>query len=553
MARKFPAYPTIATGSKSGFISTDNSPPTSAEDADVDPEATTYYCGLPSKPTLVFRTRPPSEKLTGPETYLVKREIRPVFDDKFAAVWEEMGTRIYEYLDSATIRWTTIDVVRFAEPGKHVGPIVLWVGVRPGSLSRKLAQVAALACEKILLSFQIVGVEIAFRESVFRRSSSKLLNYVATINPTASIRSPLTAALGLCIASLPTQYAEGTGALYLSTGHHSETVYVLTARHVVFPPKDVQNKLYHRTQNDQCPVEVILSGPEAFQGILTSAMVKITNDTVMVDQYQKQLHKLQQREASPDADGIEAERAVVESSLRVAKASIKEINKFHSNVTKVWSQEKHRVIGHVLYAPPITVGASTKRYTEDWALIELDRNKINWANFRGNVIDLGTEITPGKFTSMMNPDQTAPSTFEYPHDRLFPIQGIVPEDELASPKMREADGEPCIPLFKNGGKTNTTIGRGTGIKSFVRDYSLDGTAQTSMEFAILAYDKSAAFSDRGDSGAVIVDGQGRVAALLIGGSGQADYTDITYGTPFEWLLERIKAKFPNIHLYPTMA
>ncbi|KAI5992374.1 hypothetical protein F5J12DRAFT_860015, partial [Pisolithus orientalis] len=525
--------------SKSGFISTDDSPPTSPEDADVDPEATTYYCALPSKPTLVFRTGPPSEKLTGFETYLVKREIRPVFDDKFAAIWEEMGIRIYEYLDSATIRWTTIDVVRFAEPGKHVGPIVLWVGV------------AALSCEKILLSFQIVGVEIAFRESVFRRSSPKLLNYVAAANPTASVRSPLTAALGLSIASLPTRYAEGTGALYLSAGRHSETVYILTARHVVFPPKDVQNKLYHRTQKNQCPVEVMLSGPEAFQGILTSAMVKIADDTVMVDQYQKQLCKPQQREASPDADGVEAEQAVVESSLRAAKASIKEINKFHSNVTKVWSQERHRVIGHVLYAPPITVGAGTKRYTEDWALIELDRNKINWANFRGNVIDLGTEITPGKFTSMMNPDQTAPSMFEYPYDRLFPIQGIVPEDELASPKMCEADGEPCILLIKNGGKTNTTIGRGTGIKSFVRDYSSDGTAQTSMEFAILAYDKSAAFSDRGDSGTIIVDGQGRVAALLIGGSGQAEYTDITYGTPFEWLLERIKAKFPNIHLYPT--
>lgn len=62
----------------------------------------------------------------------------------------------------------TIDVVRFAEPGKHVGPVVLWVGVKPVSLSRKLAQVATLACERIALSFQIVGVEIAFRESLFR-------------------------------------------------------------------------------------------------------------------------------------------------------------------------------------------------------------------------------------------------------------------------------------------------------------------------------------------------------------------------------------------------
>ncbi|KAI6032566.1 hypothetical protein F5J12DRAFT_944673 [Pisolithus orientalis] len=478
-----------------------------------------YYHGLPSKPTLVFRTGPPSEKLTSPETYLVKREVRPVFDDKFAAAWEDVGTHVYQYLDSATVKWTTIDVVRFAEPGKHVGPIVLWVGVRPGSLSRKLAQVAALACENILLSFQIVGVEIAFRESVFRRSGPRLLNYVATANPTASVCSPLTAALGLRIALVSTPYAEGTGALYLSAGCHSETVYVLTARHVVLPPKDTQNKLYHRTQNSQRRIQIMLPGPVALQGVLTSAMAKIADDTFMLD-------VLKKREESGDTGGVEAERAVVEPRLREAEASLKAINKFHSDVTKVWSKENNRVIGHVLYAPPITAGAGSKHYTEDWALIELDRNKIDWANFRGNVIDLGT--------------------------RLFPIQGVVPEDELTRPRMLDANGEPCLLLIKNGATTGTTIDRGTGIKSFVRDYSSDGTEQTSMEFAILGNDGTA-FSAGGDSGAIIVDGKGRVAALLIGGSGLTESTDITYGTPFEWLLERIKGKFPNAHLFPTMA
>ncbi|KIY50257.1 hypothetical protein FISHEDRAFT_64903 [Fistulina hepatica ATCC 64428] len=516
--------------------------------------AKAFYHGLPSRPTLVFRTGPPSEKLTGPETYLVKKEIRPVFDDQFAAVWEDMGTRVYKYLDSVTVRWTTIDVVRFAEPGKPAGPIVVWVGVRPGSLSRKAAQVAALACKKILFTFKIFGVEIAFRESLFRRSGPRLLNYVSTASPTASVRSPLTAALGLRIASLTMRYAEGTGALYLSEGCDSEKVYILTARHVVFPPKDVANQLYHCRQPSQRRVEAILPGPEAFQGVLTSTMVKIADDKVMVDQYKQQLGRLQRREDSGDTDGVETERAVVEPSLRAAEASIKALDKFHSEVTKVWSQEQHRVIGHVAYAPPITVGTGGKRYTEDWALIELDCSKIDWANFRGNVIDLGTEITPGKFTSMMYTDLTAPSSFKYPDDRLFPVQGVVPEDELVHPQMRDADGEPCILLIKNGCTTKTTIGRGTGIKSFVRDYFSDGTEATSMELAIVGYDnRSGAFSDRGDSGAIIVDGQGRVAALLTGRSGQTDSADITYGTPFEWLLERIKAKFPNAHLYPSTA
>ncbi|KAF8963512.1 hypothetical protein BDZ97DRAFT_2059034 [Flammula alnicola] len=50
--------------------------------------------------------------------------------------------------------------------------------------------------------------------------------------------------------------------------------------------------------------------------------------------------------------------------------------------TKHWSVESLRVIGHVAYSPPITVGAGAERYTEDWALIELNRNKIDWNNFK---------------------------------------------------------------------------------------------------------------------------------------------------------------------------
>lgn len=76
-----------------------------------------------------------------------------------------------------------------------------------------------------------------------------------------------------------------------------------------------------------------------------------------------------------------------------------------------------------------------------------------------------------------------------------------------------------------------------------------------MELAIVGYDqRSGAFSERGDSGAIIVDSRGRAAALLIGGSGHhtESRVDITYGTPFAWLLERIKDEFPNIHLYPTV-
>ncbi|KAI9460356.1 hypothetical protein F5148DRAFT_1286879 [Russula earlei] len=69
--------------------------------------------------------------------------------------------------------------------------------------------------------------------------------------------------------------------------------------------------------------------------------------------------------------------------------------------------------------------------------------------------------------------------------------------------------------------------------------------KTSKEWAILPYDsKSGQFSDRGDSGSIIVDGLGRIGGLLTGGG----------ATPFFWLLPRIQAGgFPNAHVDPKIA
>ena len=86
----------------------------------------------------------------------------------------------------------------------------------------------------------------------------------------------------------------------------------------------------------------------------------------------------------------------------------------------------------------------------------------------------------------------------------------------------------CLVVIKNGSATGVTIGRANSVMSYVRESLDDGSYQTSKEWAILPYDtKSGAFSAPGDSGAVIVDGYGRVGGLLTGGSGVMASTDIS--------------------------
>ncbi|KAF8994474.1 hypothetical protein BDQ17DRAFT_1366852, partial [Cyathus striatus] len=431
-----------------------------------------YYYGLPSCPISVFRTGAPWKKPTGPEAYCTPKVIRPVFDDKFAA-------------------WTTIDVVHFAEP--VIWSIVLWIGIIPNSLSREVALEATRACNGILQSFQIQDIDIAFRESQFRR-------YIPSTNPIAEFCGPLTASLG----------------------DNSETIYLLTAR-------DGARIGFDHRESIQEPVEVI-------------------SITTQIDRLGSR------RKYWLDRSKDEEERASVESDLREEGVSMKMLKDFNNNVICDWSQEENRIIGRVLYAPPIGPSEGPKRYSEDWALIELDRSKIDWPNFKGNMIDLGTKMTFNKFVKLM-----LPYTYYYKYpmfpwsDRRFSIQGVIPEDELIRPIKRDTNGEPYSKLMKNCSRNETDVGCGNGIKSFVREYFSDGTEQTSLEFGILADKIRSAFSCPGDSGSIIVDSEGRAAALLFGGCGYDEDSpaDITYATPFEWLLERIKAKFPNVHLYPT--
>jgi len=64
------------------------------------------------------------------------------------------------------------------------------------------------------------------------------------------------------------------------------------------------------------------------------------------------------------------------------------LDKFHNEVMMEWRLSQ-RVLGHIVRSPPLTLGASTEGFTEDYAIVELDSSKIDGA-FRGNVIDLGS-------------------------------------------------------------------------------------------------------------------------------------------------------------------
>jgi hypothetical protein len=116
---------------------------------------------------------------------------------------------------------------------------------------------------------------------------------------------------------------------------------------------------------------------------------KIERELIFVDQYNRELAALGEAIEGEDPTVSEACQEF-KDKLAKAEKTIVAVDAFHSDITKHWSAMSQRVLGHIIYAPPISVGTGPKKFIEDWALIELNRDKIDWNNFKGNVMHLGT-------------------------------------------------------------------------------------------------------------------------------------------------------------------
>lgn len=120
--------------------------------------------GLPSISLSIYSAWPlPSGPLA--QAQRVPKEALSVFTQSRA--WNELGKRIYKFFDSIELKWTSFDPVRFAEAEKEPGPLFLWVGVLPGTLSPEQAKGPSARCKELLLEYGITDVEIAVRESIY--------------------------------------------------------------------------------------------------------------------------------------------------------------------------------------------------------------------------------------------------------------------------------------------------------------------------------------------------------------------------------------------------
>ncbi|KAG8993344.1 hypothetical protein FRB90_000723 [Tulasnella sp. 427] len=525
-------------------------------------EAMFYYAGIsPTPPRLVYCTGSharPFIKPKGLEAYRQLKEARGVFNHPLNLVWKtEAGPKVRDLLTAERVSWTSIDGIRFLthddDGTTTLGPVVVWVGVCPGSLTGDHAFNAANKIVDILGGFHIHDVEVEFRESIYRRSvSPALLKSVSNVNHIVDVCHPLTTALGLPIATAERPDAQGTVAIYFAEGGESTKTLALTCHHVALKVDANHNENYTLSGAGGPRKNVHLLGTRAFERLLESIRLRIGRHGIMLEIHERDIkssqEKLDGHEELDEDDVAEAEKelATAQRQLAEANVAIEALEKFYATVKKDWGSTKNRIIGHIRRSPPVAFNVQPGGFTSDWAAIELDGPKFK--NYKGCFIDLETKMKRDEFTLKMYPRDDGRPSFKYPDRRLLPLRDMISEELMRAPDMLDHDNEPCLIVIKSGNATGVTIGRATGIESFIRD---PDTGETSMEWAIYNYDnKSGVFSAPGDSGSMVADGLGRMGGMLNGGSGKTESSDVTYVTPMFQLWKWVKEEFPNAYLCP---
>ena len=292
-------------GSVSSNEPSSNSFPALLSDSEL--EAKLYYEGIsPTPPKLVYRSGKTSWVKPHPRDLPRFKEMRGVFGHKLNTTWDVVGPRVLERLDADKVAWSSIDVVRFLSDRdgsgeKTLSPVVIWVGVLPGSLLGEDAANSASHIITILLDSGIDDVEVEFRESVYQRlAASTLLHPVPEHHrePTRAFRGPLTPTLGLPIA---TSDCQGTMALYFAEdGGEDSNVLGLTCRHVLFRLDTSTNSdyVFEDAARGARYIDVQLLGDDGFDTLLASIEARIYSLTVYFNDLESTIKELKDRKES---------------------------------------------------------------------------------------------------------------------------------------------------------------------------------------------------------------------------------------------------------------
>ncbi|KAG8815018.1 hypothetical protein FRC17_000886 [Serendipita sp. 399] len=534
-------------------------------------ERTTYYNGITGDddhPELVYRSdflTTPFPKPTGRYAHVPVKSIRGVFGTSLNGVWHIVGPQIRDLVKSCKVHWSSIDPARFfthGPPGEEeqgtLGPVVIWIGVKPGSTSPETAHDVSQQILALLQEKGVDNVVVEWREAEPQTlAGPPLLRHVGTGNATHHVRRFLTALIGVPLATEEMEEEDSQGTLTFwfhenrdKNGDPSDKVYGVSNCHVL--RKNTAVKYEHKDGAAKKLVRVC--GMGRFQRGLDDITMAISDHSILAVYWARDIAKLQAKQEQEQDPETARENRRLKRNLEQEDEAIADLEALHGEVTKQWSNIKlYRNIGYVQYAPAITVDQGDTCYTSDWAAFVAAEAKVK-DQFEGNVVDLGSKYAPQVLTKMFYPAAGGSTTFKFPEERKLRIEGCAMERDIANPAEHDSEGQRCLVVGKDGNTTGLTVGCYAGLVSFAKT----NAGVESIELGIYnAGDKTVeVFSAKGDSGSLVwhmKDGKAQMFGQLHSGRNKGGSTSnhISYCTPAWYLLEQVKKEFKHADFYRT--
>ncbi|KAB5589638.1 hypothetical protein CTheo_6911 [Ceratobasidium theobromae] len=558
-----------------------------------------YYAGIRGAkgrggPKLIWRdSTDVFVEPTGPEEYKRTMRVIPVQGDHGLATkvsegvirWDECREHIVGLLKQGNISISSVDFVRFTWVNKspategdsdeeeetqqeddevydiadyakiaRIAPVeegtrvtsepTVWIGVTSESLTATAASEVAKGIREYLDGLDVGRIDIAFRESKFKfLSGPALFSPVDDGDALKPVIDNVSVTLSLSIQGLKTAM-QGTLGPYF---HANGNLYAITVRHNLFPLDD--NNEEFRYNSSMKKREVMVMGDHAFTNYKSSIQAYIGTLLDATVSLEKRVESYKRKvEEKIDLENSQALLLENEVELSKTRRHIEELKMHFLVIHKKWSHRKNRVIGHVVWAPPISTGQQPHGFTVDLCVIQLNKDKFR--NLLGNVLSFGPKHDKSKILSLIYGPDDVPSEFKFPPHGRLKLRDMLTADQVKAPNSKDLSGDPVRRVMKYGFTTEFTIGSLGKFMSFVRKYFPTGH-QESIELPIFNHESEpGTFSKGGDSGSLIVDIMGRFVSLLTGGSNTGtDGSDITYSTLFKYVWELVCVEFPGADLY----
>jgi hypothetical protein len=275
-------------------------------------ERTSYYNGITGDgdhPGLVYRSdflTTPFPKPVGRHAHIPVKSLRGVFDTPLNDVWDAVGPQIRDLIKARKIDWSSIDPARFfthaplgEEANGSLGPVVIWVGVIPGSTSADTAHEVSQEILTLLRKNGVDGIVVEWREAVPQRlAGPPLMRHVDSSNATHYVCRFLTALLGVPLATEEMEEdSQGTLTLWFhenknKDGTPSNKVFGVSNCHVL--RKNTTVDYEHR---GGAPIDhVRVCGMRRFQRGLDEITKAIADRGILADLWTRDIVKLQAKE-----------------------------------------------------------------------------------------------------------------------------------------------------------------------------------------------------------------------------------------------------------------